>query len=517
MATYLQASAERAGNKLNICFTIMDDIKGTATSPKSQYFLLPDNKGAFTDLVTVYTLYKDIRPSTLTKSAFQNNFLNYTLDWNIHQGADALNEHYKQLGLGGPTGTDLAEFISDADEVLDAFEEALNNVSAANLAAYEAAKAKASAEAPPASEYEEDEAHSDSSGVRTSLPSLDPTQKPRGKNKRPVVDRQLTKADRDLLNTLPKEIAFGELSGINGDNMLQSPVVRLPTGAADIGMVNESTGAGVFCTTDKITGPKGHTGTAAVYIRAGARPGDIQTEVRASPPTDGRDAEANTGLKAPDNLCSDAAFIYLSQKTDAKALLRGIAEGTYKKDLGAERDNTSIAAIKADDIVIMSRKSGIRLITGTDKKASDNSNIHASVGIDLIAGNNDSDLQPMVKGNNLVKHLKQVHEVLSSMRGIFYNHLQSQIEFNAKVAMHQHYDPFLIFLGTLAFQDPLKINGGKAFPSKEAAEAACKALLMDLKTQYGTVNTLLKNVMSNLDSLQKFGSNSILSDKNRAN
>ena len=39
-------------------------------------------------------------------------------------------------------------------------------------------------------------------------------------------------------------------------------------------------------------------------------------------------------------------------------------------------------------------------------------------GIDLIAGNDDTDLQPLVKGNDLATGLKQLADLVDSLNGI---------------------------------------------------------------------------------------------------
>jgi len=171
--------------------------------------------------------------------------------------------------------------------------------------------------------------------------------------------------------------------------------------------------------------------------------------------------------------------LYLSQKSNADDILK-VAGGSYAK-YAAERTGESVAAMKADGVVIMSRQSGIRLITGTDQRTSAGGKNSGKFGIDLIAGNEDSDLQPLVKGNNLVLYLQGLSKALDNLADVTYDFLTSQLVFNSVMAVHQHYDPFLIFLGSLGGSGPLSLLGGKNFPSPEAAQQGTKAMLEQLK------------------------------------
>jgi hypothetical protein len=60
------------------------------------------------------------------------------------------------------------------------------------------------------------------------------------------------------------------------------------------------------------------------------------------------------------------------------------------------------------------------------------------LGIDLIAGNNDEDLQPMVKGENLNKALNKMVEHVDALSGIVDAFLTYQTSFNTAVMNHTH-------------------------------------------------------------------------------
>ena len=81
----------------------------------------------------------------------------------------------------------------------------------------------------------------------------------------------------------------------------------------------------------------------------------------------------------------------------------------------------------------MSRVTGIRLITGTDKKSTKGGNQYSKFGIDLIAGNDDTDLQPLVKGDNLQVYLESMSNTLDQLRAVVFDFISSQLKFNAEV------------------------------------------------------------------------------------
>jgi hypothetical protein len=102
----------------------------------------------------------------------------------------------------------------------------------------------------------------------------------------------------------------------------------------------------------------------------------------------------------------------------------------------------SSVAVKADAVRVISRE-GIKLVTGVDKINSQGSEINTkSFGVDLIAGNDDSDLQPIAKGHNLADALLQIVDHLDKLGGIVDAFLHSQMIFNSAVQAHTHLSPF---------------------------------------------------------------------------
>jgi hypothetical protein len=80
--------------------------------------------------------------------------------------------------------------------------------------------------------------------------------------------------------------------------------------------------------------------------------------------------------------------------------------------------NRSAIAIKADSVRVIGRE-GIKLVTSTDSyNGAAGMFIGDNIqGIDLIAGNNDADLQPMVKGDDLAELLDNMLELIVDLHG----------------------------------------------------------------------------------------------------
>ena len=172
-------------------------------------------------------------------------------------------------------------------------------------------------------------------------------------------------------------------------------------------------------------GGRGDTHCAAIDIVAG-RLGYLARSV----------TDEDEKIFTDPNLKTDAARIYLSQKTDVDKNFQ-LAKGTFP--LSSTR---SSIVLKADGIRMVARE-GIKLITGTDKKNSQGSDITKSAyGINLIANNDDSDLQPIPKGDNLANALIKIVDHIDKVAGILDGFLMSQIKFNTALGAHVHITPF---------------------------------------------------------------------------
>lgn len=156
-----------------------------------------------------------------------------------------------------------------------------------------------------------------------------------------------------------------------------------------------------------------------------------------------------TNIWVDPNFISDAARIYISQKTDIDSNF-----GLVKGNVGLSRTRSGIG-IKADAVRVIARE-GIKLVTGVDGQNSHGGERGSTLGIDLIAGNDDEPethfspdrgfydverLQPMIKGGNLTEAIKQLVHHVSAQNGLINNFVTSQMEFNAGVMAHVHQGP----------------------------------------------------------------------------
>ena len=133
------------------------------------------------------------------------------------------------------------------------------------------------------------------------------------------------------------------------------------------------------------------------------------------------------------NFRSDGARIYISQKTDI--------DTNFNLADGAQGNMTARSGIgiKADAVRVVGTD-GIKLITRTEPQNSKNGTASYN-GIELIACNDETDIQSIVKGENLVEALTQLEARLSELSSIVLNHLKDQLQFNMKVASHTHVAP----------------------------------------------------------------------------
>ena len=169
-------------------------------------------------------------------------------------------------------------------------------------------------------------------------------------------------------------------------------------------------------------GNKGATSCGAIDIVVGMGVAGRQTD------------DNNEPFFVNPNFKSDAARIYISQMTD-------IDDNFYIKSDKKSKAKSAIG-IKADDIRIVAREK-IKLVTGTDKYNSQNCDIETQFGgIELIAGNSEDQLQPLVLGDNLKEYLIHLNNKIDTFYNVFFNFYKSQTDFNQQVAEHTHHSPF---------------------------------------------------------------------------
>ncbi len=132
---------------------------------------------------------------------------------------------------------------------------------------------------------------------------------------------------------------------------------------------------------------------------------------------------------------NDAARIYISQKTDIDKNFQ-LANGSVGNSVAK-----SGIALKADGVRVIARE-GIKLITRTDSTNSQGGPVDAIRGVDLIAGNDDTNLQPQLRGNLTVQAMRELSDQMSKLNGIVDSLLTAQMQLNAELTHHTHYSPF---------------------------------------------------------------------------
>jgi hypothetical protein len=243
----------------------------------------------------------------------------------------------------------------------------------------------------------------------------------------------ITKKARDKLNSLPSSEA-NKARGVAGDKIFGDvkPVLIQMEGDKVIqGQYNSRIVLGRDRPASRVSGKSGtgQTQCGAIDLVAGALAYKLK----------GFDDEGEKQFCDPD-MYSDAARIYISQNADVDEYFN-IAEGK----LGSSVDRSCVG-IKADGVRIVARE-GIKLVTQTDVVNSQGglSPINDIYGIDLIAMNDDSDLQPIVKGDNLSDCLDKIITEINKLNGIVHSLYIHQNALNSQLTNHYHYAPAKIF------------------------------------------------------------------------
>jgi hypothetical protein len=149
------------------------------------------------------------------------------------------------------------------------------------------------------------------------------------------------------------------------------------------------------------------------------------------------DIVAGVGPKDPEqfvdpNLVSDAARIYVSQLTDIDKNFDLVAG-----NVGADEGRSAIG-MKADEVRMIGRN-GIKIVTeGRGSVNSHGEEIKTTVGIDLIAGNDDEELQPIPRGNDLRDTLSDMMDLIDDLAAQLSMLENELITVNQSLASHTH-------------------------------------------------------------------------------
>jgi len=191
----------------------------------------------------------------------------------------------------------------------------------------------------------------------------------------------------------------------------------------------------------------------------------------------------------------DASRVYISENCDVDKQFM-CSEGSI-----GNVENKAAVVVKSDQIRIIGRE-GIKIISGGDTYNSRGRKLRSVPGIDLIAGNIRTMtpdgvmlrlasecpiLQPVVRGDHLVKCLEEIIEgftVLNKTVDVF---MKAQGIFNSKLMKHTHPDYVAKAIGICANGNPKSLCGGEVGVSPplciDGAKIIAKAqkIITDLK------------------------------------
>jgi len=212
--------------------------------------------------------------------------------------------------------------------------------------------------------------------------------------------------------------------------------------------------------------------------------------------------EKNPNFKANPSFKFDAARIYVCERTD-------IDDNFEIQDSGTPpARNKSAVGIKADGVRILARE-GIKIISGMDAVNSRDQAKAALYGISLIGGYNvmdgpqhngiEMELQPLVKGDNLLLALKTLQKQTAYLDTQFSLVHKMLIQIQSSMSAHMH-----VGVGaTSPPVDPLTLFN---------------AILTSIDTVMGTIEVNLRqynHISLDNDFLTRGGKNYILSRYNR--
>ena len=156
-----------------------------------------------------------------------------------------------------------------------------------------------------------------------------------------------------------------------------------------------------------------------------------------------------------------ASTIIIGSKTDV-AKKAGIAAGS-----NPHPDEPQANIFIGSDYITLDGTSGIKLVTKRKPTNAKGGAMMAVSGIEIIAGNDDSDLQPLVKGDNLADALDELSALMINVIGTMHAFFQTQNQLNIELKGHRHMDLLTMMVGTTAGKGPTGLNDGKTCESIE--------------------------------------------------
>jgi hypothetical protein len=234
-------------------------------------------------------------------------------------------------------------------------------------------------------------------------------------------------------------------------------------------------------------GNLGATNAGSIYIIAG----------KAMPP----DLKGKAEVISDNNLKTDAAGIYISQLTDIDnnyELARGSLSSVAKSGIG----------VKADSVRIIAREN-IKLVTGpfVREQVGGIGKTLSSYGIDIIAGNDDSTLQPMVLGKNLASCITELADIVTDVSSLLDSMVIIQQDFDKSLSSHIHPGSKTIDGALVSIEADVAIKQARSIKASRTAQ--------EISTQMITFKeNMAKFKKKYLDGMAPV---SIMSSKNKVN
>jgi hypothetical protein len=141
------------------------------------------------------------------------------------------------------------------------------------------------------------------------------------------------------------------------------------------------------------------------------------------------------------NFDRDAARIYISQKADIDTYMKLVPGRTNESMAGMNNSVAKSAIGLIADEIRLSARGGVKIVTTHSERSHGAFNKAFPKGVDLIAGNDDRDLQPMVKGKNLIQCLNTIIDQISDINGVVNTMMRNQQVFQTILMGHTHISP----------------------------------------------------------------------------
>ena len=207
-------------------------------------------------------------------------------------------------------------------------------------------------------------------------------------------------------------------------------------------------------------------------------------------------AAKNNNIWVNSNFKSDAARIYVSEFTDLdKAADLPVASNQPFEN------RSGIVAI-ADNVALKGRL-GVKITTSPHgDHNSKGGQISSGSGIELIANSDDTDVQPIVKGDNLISALNSIYDRMNELADAIADLSSEQTKLMTALAAHTH-------VGNL---------GAPTTPSIDLLPTIIPSTIKVVTV--GSINTLknkLNTLMDEINYSYSLGSEYVNSDFNRTN